>query len=77
MSNYSNKITIIEKHSEINNHKVHLRVSGLSGLGESLSSETPYTLRISCKNKIKKTPDTSIIRKNPIKEPFNPREMAK
>ena len=45
--------------------------------GESLSSETPDTLCIPCKNKRKKTPDTSIIRKQPIQEPVNPRKRAK
>ena len=39
--------------------------------GESLSSVTTDTLCITCKNKRKKTPDTSIIRKQPIKKPVN------
>ena len=34
-------------------------------------------LRISRKNKINKTPDTLIIKKEPILEPVNPRKMAK
>ena len=71
MSNYSNKSTRIEKPSEINNHKGNLSVSIFSGLGESVSSETPDNLCIYRENKIKKTPDTLIIRKNPIKEPVN------
>ena len=37
----------------------------------SLSSVTPDTLCIIRKNKIKKTPDTLIIRKQPIQEPSN------
>ena len=77
MSNYSNKSTRIEKPSEINNHKGNLGVSILSGIGESLSSETPDTLCICRKIRIKKNPDISIIRKKHIKEPVNPREMEK
>ena len=42
-----------------------------------LSSETPDTLRITHKNKIKKAPYTQIIRKQHIKEPVNPRKRAK
>ena len=49
----------------------------MSGQGESLSSETPDTLRIPLNNKRKKTPYTLIIRKQPLQEPFNPRKMAK
>ena len=44
--------------------------------GESLSSVTQDILCIPCKNKINKTPDTSIIRKEPIQEPVNPRKRA-
>ena len=49
----------------------------MSGLGEILSSETPDTLIIPCKNKIKKTPETPIIRTQPIQEPVNPRKREK
>ena len=42
-----------------------------------LSNETPDTLRIPRNNKRKKTPDTLIIRKQPIQEPVNPRKRAK
>ena len=47
------------------------------GYGESLSSVAPDSLHIIRKNKRKKTPDTSIVRKHPIKEPFNPSKRAK
>ena len=47
------------------------------GQGEILSSETPDTLRIPRKNKRKKNPDTSVIRKQPIQEPVNPRKREK
>ena len=43
----------------------------------SHSSETPNTLRIPRKNKRKKTPDTSIIRKQHIQEPVNPKKREK
>ena len=48
-----------------------------SGQGAILSSEVPDTLCITSNNKRKKTPDTSIIRKQPIQEPFNPSKRAK
>ena len=47
------------------------------GDGESLSIVTQDSLYITRKNKRKKTPDTSIVRKHPIKEPFNPSKSAK
>ena len=75
--NYSNKSTIIEKPSEIHIHKDSLNVSGWSVRGESLSCETLDTLCIYRKNKGKKTPDTSIIRKDPIQEPVNKRKSVK
>ena len=65
-SNYYNKSTRIENPSEMHIHKDNLSVYDLSGKGESLSSETPDTLCILCKKKRKKTPDTLIIRKQPI-----------
>ena len=49
----------------------------VSGHGESLSSVKPDILPIPCRNKIKETTDTSIIRKEPIKDPVNPRKRAK
>ena len=45
--------------------------------GEVLSSVTPDQQRIPRKNKRNKTSDTSIIRKEPIQEPVNPRKMSK
>ena len=38
----------------------------MSGLGESLSSVTPDQQLISRKNRINKTPDSSVLRKDPI-----------
>ena len=49
----------------------------MSGQGESLSIITPYILSIYRKNIGKKNPDTSIIRKQHIQEPVNPRKRAK
>ena len=49
----------------------------MSGKGESLSSVIPDILLISRKNKIKKTSDISIIRKQPIQEPANQRKREK
>ena len=72
-TNLSNISTRIGKTSGIDIHKDNLSVSVLSGHGESLSSVTPDTISITRKNKRKKTPDTLIIRKQPIKEPVNPK----
>ena len=49
----------------------------MSGQGEYLAGITPYTISIPCKNKRRKTPDTLIIRKEPIREPVNPRKREK
>ena len=57
--------------------KDSLSASILSLQGESLSGEAPDTLLIPRNNKINKTPNTSIIREKPIKEPVNPRKRAK
>ena len=76
-TNLSNKSTRIEKTSEIDIHGGDLTVSILSGHGESLSSETPDILCIPRKNKRKKIPDTSMVIKQPIKEPVKPRKRAK
>ena len=76
-SNYSNKSTRIENSSEIHIHKDNLSVSVLSGQEKSLSSVTPDNICIFRNNKRKKTPDTLIIRKQPIQEPFNTRKRAK
>ena len=67
----------MEKPSEIDIHRDNLSISVLSGQGKSLSSVSPDIICIPCKNKRKKTPDTSIIRTQPIKEPANPRKSAK
>ena len=76
-TNLSNKSARIEKPSEIDIHRENLGVSVLSGHGKHLSSVTPDIISIPHKNKRKKTTDTSIIRKQPIKEPVNPRKKAK
>ena len=49
----------------------------MPGHGNRLSSVAPNISSIPCKNKRKKTTDTSIIRRQPIKEPVNPRKRAK
>ena len=76
-SKYFNKITRIDKPSEIHIHKDNLSIYILSGQGESLSSVTSDTLPIPRKNKRNETPDISIIRKETIQEPFNTRKKAK
>ena len=76
-TNLSNKSTKIENPSEIDMHRDNLIVSVLSGQGESLSSATPDNLRIPRKNKGKKTPENSVIRKEPILYKANPRKRAK
>ena len=60
-TNLSNKITIIEKPTEIDILKDNENVSLSSGQGDDLASITPDHLHISRKNKIKKTPDTLVI----------------
>ena len=49
----------------------------MSEHGKSLSSVTPYQQCITRKNKIQKTSDTLITRKELIQEPVNPRKRAK
>ena len=49
----------------------------MSVQGDDLASTSPDNLRIPCKNKRKKTPDTSVIRKEPIVVPVNPSKKAK
>ena len=58
-------------------HRDNLSVSIFSGQGESLSSVSTDILRITRKNKRNNTSYTSIIIKQPIKEPVNPRKRAK
>ena len=47
------------------------------GQGKSLSSVSPDIICIPRNNKIKKTPDTLITRKQPITEPVNPSKRSK
>ena len=49
----------------------------MSRQGDYLSSVTPDRLRITRSYKIKKTPDTSVIRKKTIGYKVNPRKMEK
>ena len=49
----------------------------MSGHEEILSIVTPYQQHSPCRKKIKKTPETLILRKEPIQEPVNPRKRAK
>ena len=76
-NNLSNKSTRIRKPSEIDIQRDNLSVSILYGQGESLSSVTSYNIFIPSKNKRKKTPDTSVIRKEPIGDTVNPRKRTK
>ena len=73
----SNKITILEKPTEIYINRDNENVSILSGKGDGLASVTSDNICITRNNKRKKNPDTSFIRKEPIGEPFNPRKRAK
>ena len=75
-TNLSNKSTRIEKPTEIDIHKDNEKISLLYGKLYYLASVTLYILCIPYKNKIKKTPDTSVIRKEPIGELVNPRKKA-
>ena len=75
-TNLSNKSTRIETPSGIDIHRDNFSVSILYGKGECLSSVPPDILHINCNYKINKNPDTSIIRKKPIKGPFNPSKRS-
>ena len=48
----------------------------MSRQGESLSNVTPYKICIPRKNKRKKTPDSSAIRKEHIRDTVNPRKIS-
>ena len=72
----SNKSYIIENPSEIYISRKFLCDSVLYVQGECLSSVTPYNVCISSYIKRKKTSDTYIIIKQPIKEPVNPRKIT-
>ena len=76
-SNCSNKSTRKDNPSEIHVYKDNLSVSGLPAQRESLSSETSDTICITHNSNRKKTPDTLIIRKHHIQEPFNPSKREK
>ena len=52
-------------------------LSGLSLPGDDLAGITPDILCIPRKNKRRITPDTLIIRKQPIQEPVNPQKKTK
>ena len=76
-SNLYNKILHIEKPLEINIYKYNKYVYYSYRQGESLVSVTPDQQRIPCKNKINKTPYSSVIRKEPIEDTVNPRKISK
>ena len=76
-TNLSNKGTKIENPTEIDILKDNENVSLLSEQVHDLESVTPDNVCIPCKNKIKKTPDTSVKRKEPIVEPVNPSKISK
>ena len=48
----------------------------MSVKGESLSSVTPDQQRIPFGNKINKTPASSVLRKEQIRDTFNPRKWS-
>ena len=73
----SNISTRIEKPTEIDIVRDNKDISDLSLPGDDLAGITPDILCIPRKNKINKTPDTFIIRKQPIQEPFNPNKREK
>ena len=72
----SNKITQIEKSSEIYIHRENENVSDFSIQREILASVTADNICIPCKNKIKKTPDSLVIIKEPIRDTVNPRKIS-
>ena len=76
-TNLSNKNIRIGKPSKIDIHRYNENVSLFSGQVDDLASVTPDNISIPCKNKRKKTPDTSFIRKEPIVYTFNPRKRVK
>ena len=57
-------------------HRDNEKLSLLSGKVYALASVTSDNLCITRKNKIKKTSDTSVIRKYPIGDTVNPRKRA-
>ena len=67
----------MEKPSEIDIRNDNFGISVLSGHMESLSSVIPYQQRIPRKNKIKKTSDALITRKETIQEPISPSKRSK
>ena len=73
----SDKSINIEQPKEIDFRSDSTSLSGMSGPGESVTSEFLYKKRILRKNKIKKTLDTSIKGKESIQEPENPSKRAK
>ena len=74
VNNLSNKCTQIEKLSEINTHRYNKNVSDFFRQGKSLASVTPDNIRIPSKNKKKKTPESLVIRKEPIITTVNSRK---
>ena len=66
----------MKKPSEIDIHWENWSVSVISGQGESLAGVTPHQQRIPCKNKIKKTPASLVLRKEPIGNTVNPRKIS-
>ena len=63
--------------TEIDIVKNNKYLSGFSIHEDDLAGITPDILCIPRQNKIIKTPDTLIIRKEHIQEPVNPRKRAK
>ena len=67
----------MEKTSNINIDKDNKDVSSLFRQGESWASVTPYQQFITRKNKRKKTPDISVIIKEPIGDTVNSIKISK
>ena len=76
-TNLSNKSFHIGEPSNIDIDKYNKDVSDLSRQGESCSSVTPDQQFITCNNKIKKTPDISVIIKEPIGDTVKPIKIPK
>ena len=79
MSNIPNEINKLEKITKpsiLITPKENLDLSVLSVLGLNLASVTPYQKWIPSKNKRKETPAALIIRKEPIQETVNPRNIS-
>ena len=76
-ASFSDKSTRIEKPKELDIRKDNPSLSGMSGHGASVSSESPDKQCIPRKNKRKNTLDTLIKWREIIQEPDNPSKRVK